>query len=104
MHRLTSAMCGLMVAFGLLPAYAQSAAEVPSAAEAQSKLQGTWTATKAQRDGQAADDVIGHRLTFTGNRFQIRAKSDNKLLYEGRCAWIPARSPPPWTSSIRKGP
>src|SRR5262249_61927105 len=30
----------------------------------------------------AADDVVGHRLAFTGNRFQIRSK-DGKPLYEG---------------------
>ena len=52
------------------------------AEEAQRKLQGTWTATKAERDGKAADDVVGHRLSFTGNRFQIQSK-DGKPLYAG---------------------
>ena len=52
------------------------------AEEPQKKLQGTWTATKAERDGKAADDVVGDRLSFTGNRFQIRSK-DGKPLYEG---------------------
>jgi hypothetical protein len=37
-------------------------------------VQGTWTATKAERDGQAVDDVVGHRLSFTGNRFQILSR------------------------------
>jgi hypothetical protein len=36
----------------------------------------------AERNGQAADDVVGHRLSFTGNRFQIQSK-DGKPLYVG---------------------
>jgi uncharacterized protein (TIGR03067 family) len=35
-----------------------------------------------ERDGNAADDVVGHRLSFTGSRFQIQSK-DGKLLYAG---------------------
>jgi uncharacterized protein (TIGR03067 family) len=46
------------------------------------KLQGTWTAIKAERDGKAADDVVGHRLSFTGNRFEIDSK-EGKRLYVG---------------------
>ena len=45
-------------------------------------LQGTWTATKAERDGRAATDLIGHRLFFSGNRFEIQSK-DRKSLYSG---------------------
>ena len=74
MHWLTSAICCLIL--GTRLAFAQPAEE------AQKKLQGAWTATKAERDGKAADDVVGHRLSFTVNRFQIRSK-DGKLLYEG---------------------
>jgi uncharacterized protein (TIGR03067 family) len=74
MRRMTWTMCWLIL--GLVPAFAQQAEE------AQKKLQGTWAATKAERDGKAADDVVGHRLSFTGNRFQIRSK-DGKTLYEG---------------------
>ena len=73
MHRLTSAMCWLILGAGLVPAFAQPAEE------ARKTLQGTWTATQAERDGKAADDVVGHRLSFTGNRFQIRSK-DGKTL------------------------
>src|SRR5215813_3331865 len=76
MHWLTSAMCWLILGTCLVPAFAQPAEE------AQKKLQGTWSATKAERDGKAADDVVGHRLSFTGSRFQIRSK-DGKPLYEG---------------------
>jgi hypothetical protein len=65
MQRLISAICaGLILGAGLVLAFAQPAEN------AQQKLQGTWTATKAERDGNAADDVVGHRLSFTGNRFQ----------------------------------
>ena len=76
MHRMTWAMCWLIIGTGLMPALADTAEE------AQKKLQGTWTATKAERDGKAADDVVGHRISFTGNRFEIRSR-DGKLLYEG---------------------
>ena len=76
MRRMTWALCGLILGTGLVPAIAQRAEE------AQKKLQGTWAATRAERDGKAADDVVGHRLSFTGNRFQIRSK-DGKTLYEG---------------------
>src|SRR5262245_50987250 len=76
MCRMTRAMCGLILGAGLVPAVAQPAEE------AQKDLQGTWTATKAKRDGKADDDVVGHRLSFTGNRFQIQSK-DGKTLYAG---------------------
>ena len=76
MHWLISAMGCLILGTALVPAFAQPAEE------AQKKLQGTWAATRAERDGKAADDVVGHRLSFTGNRFQIRSK-DGKTLYEG---------------------
>ena len=76
MRRMTWTMCWLILGTGLVPAFAQPAEE------AQKKLQGTWTATKAERDGKAADDVVGHRLSLTGDRFQIRSK-DGKTLYEG---------------------
>ena len=76
MHRLTSAMCWLILGTGLVLAFAQPAEDT------QKKLHGSWTATKAERDGNAADDVVGHRLSFTGNRFQIQSE-DGKLLYAG---------------------
>lgn len=46
------------------------------------KLQGSWEVVKAERNGQPADDVEGHRLTFAGKSFRIAAP-DGKLLYEG---------------------
>src|SRR5262245_29745928 len=86
MCRMIWAMCCLILGTGLVPAFAQQAED------AQKKLQGTWTATKAERDGKAADDVVGHRLSFTGNRFQIRSK-DGKLLYEGTFRVDPKAKP-----------
>ena len=76
MRRLTWVVCWLILGTGLGPAFAQPAED------ASKKLQGAWTATQAERDGKAADDVVGHRLSFTGNRFQIRSR-DGKPLYEG---------------------
>jgi uncharacterized protein (TIGR03067 family) len=86
MHRLTSVMCWLILGIGLVPAFAQPAEE------ALKKLQGTWTATTAERDGTAADDVVGHRLSFTGNRLQIQSK-DGKPLYAGTVRVDPSTTP-----------
>jgi|tagenome__1003787_1003787.scaffolds.fasta_scaffold20322812_1 uncharacterized protein (TIGR03067 family) len=86
MRRMTWAMCWLILGTGLVPAFARPAEE------AQKKLQGTWTATQAERDGKAADDVVGHRLSFTDNRFQIRSK-DGKHLYEGTFRVKPSTKP-----------
>jgi uncharacterized protein (TIGR03067 family) len=86
MHQLTSAMCWLILGTWLVPAFAQPAEE------ALKKLQGTWTATKAESDGKAADDVVEHRLSFTGNRFQIQSK-DGKPLYAGTVRVDPSAKP-----------
>src|SRR3954465_15373144 len=75
MFPLTSSVLGLSLGFGLVLACAQPVA-------AQNILEGTWTATKAERDGKTADDVIGHRLSFAGDRFQIQSK-DAKSVYAG---------------------
>jgi hypothetical protein len=96
MRGITWAMSWLIFGNALMPPFAQ-----PAEGAAQ-KLQGTWLATKAERDGKAADDVVGHRLSFTGNRFQIRSK-DGQPLYEGYSDWMRASSPRPSTSGIRKG-
>jgi uncharacterized protein (TIGR03067 family) len=76
MHRLKSAMCaGIVLVTGLSFASAQPADDAQ-------KLQGAWTAVKADNDGKAAADLIGHRLAFTGKEFQIRSK-DGKPIYAG---------------------
>ncbi|HEX7230600.1 MAG TPA: TIGR03067 domain-containing protein [Candidatus Binatia bacterium] len=76
MHRITSAMWWFIVGIVLVPTFARSAEE------AHRRLQGIWTATTAERDGKAADDVVGHRLSFTGNRFEIKSK-DGKTVNAG---------------------
>jgi uncharacterized protein (TIGR03067 family) len=86
MHRLMSALCWVILGTGLGPAFAQPAGDAHKA------LQGTWTATRAERDGQAADDIVGHRLSFTGNRFEIRSK-DGQLLYTGTVKVDPGARP-----------
>jgi uncharacterized protein (TIGR03067 family) len=86
MRQMTLAVCWLTFGAGLVPAFAQRAEE------AQKKLQGTWVATKAERDGKAADDVVGHRLSFTGDRFRVRSK-DGKPLYEGAFRLDPRAKP-----------
>jgi uncharacterized protein (TIGR03067 family) len=87
MHRLTSVMCWLiLLGTWLVPAFAQPAEE------AQKKLQATWAATTAERDGKAADDVVGRRLSFTGNRFKIQSK-DGKALFAGTVRVDPSAKP-----------
>jgi uncharacterized protein (TIGR03067 family) len=86
MRRMTWATCWLILGTGLGPAFARPAEE------AQKQLQGTWTTTKAGREGKAADDIVGHRLSFTGSRFQIRTE-DGKPLYEGTFRVVPGTKP-----------
>jgi uncharacterized protein (TIGR03067 family) len=86
MRRLTWAVGGLILGAGLVPALAQPAEET------RKQLQGTWTATRAERDGKAADDVVGHQLSFTGDRFRVRS-GDGKPLYEGTFRVEPGTKP-----------
>ena len=86
MHRLTLLLCSLILATGLGPAFAQPVVED------QKKLQGTWTATKAERDGRAAADVVGHRLSVTGNRFKIQSQ-DGHRLHAGTVRLDPSAKP-----------
>ena len=46
----------------------------------------------AERDGKAADDVVGHRLSFTGARFRIQSR-DGKPLYAGTFRVDPSAKP-----------
>jgi uncharacterized protein (TIGR03067 family) len=86
MRRVTWVLGCLILGTGLVPAFGQPAEEVLK------KLQGTWTATKAERDGKVADDLVGHKLSFTGNRFQVQSR-DGKLLYAGT-AWVDPNAKP----------
>ena len=79
-------VCWLILGAWLIPAFAQPADQV------QQSLQGNWAATKAERDGKSADDVVGNRLVFTGNRFQIQSKS-GKPLYAGTFRTNPSAKP-----------
>ena len=63
-----------------------------SADEAAKKLQGTWSAIKAESDGKRADEIMGHRLSFTGSRFEIRS-NDGKTLYDGTFQVQPSAKP-----------
>ncbi len=79
-------ICWLVLGTWLLPAFAHPAEQ------AEKKLRGSWAATKAERDGKAVDDVVGNRLVFTGNRFQIQSK-DGKALYAGTFRVNPGAKP-----------
>ena len=85
MGRLMSVMSGLMLAAGLVLVCAPPAS-------AQTALEGNWNATRAERDGKAADDVVGHRLALAGNRFEIRS-NDGKTLYAGTFRTDPRAKP-----------
>ncbi|HEU4379567.1 MAG TPA: TIGR03067 domain-containing protein [Hyphomicrobiaceae bacterium] len=76
MSRLTLVMGWLIISMSLSFTAAQPAGA------SQKLLQGSWTAIKAERDGKAADAVVGHRLSFTGKRFEIRSK-DDQVLFAG---------------------
>ena len=57
----------------------------------QARLQGTWQAVAAERDGAPAPDLVGHRLAFTKDRFQITR--EGKLLYGGTYTDDPSAQP-----------
>ena len=60
-------------------------------ADDKDSLQGAWTAVSAEQNGRAAEDVKRHELTFTGDRFTIRAKG--KLVYQGGYRLDPSKNP-----------
>lgn len=76
----------LMLGIGLVPASGQVAEK------AMDQLQGTWRATRAERDGRPAADVVGHRLTVAGDHFQIRS-GEGKSLYAGSVRLDPKAGP-----------
>ena len=86
MRAIACAVFWLMMTTVIAAAYAQPAAE------AHKRLQGTWSAIQAVRDGKSADDVVGHRLSMTGNRFSIRSR-DGSSLYEGTVRTDPSAKP-----------
>jgi uncharacterized protein (TIGR03067 family) len=96
MQRRTSTICWLIISAGLVLASA-----LPAKA-AETTLQGTWIASKAEQDGKAADDFVGHRLSFMGNRFEIRSK-DDKPLYAGTVQINPTANPATIDFQQKKG-
>jgi uncharacterized protein (TIGR03067 family) len=76
MRWLISITCSVILGSGLALAGTQLATAADNA------LQGSWTATKAERNGETAADLVGHALSFSGDRFQIQSK-DKKSLYSG---------------------
>lgn len=86
MYWLTSVSCRLILGTGLNLACAQAVEA------AETNLQGAWIATSAEREGKAADEVVGHRLSFAGDSFQIQSK-DGKALYAGTVRMDPSAKP-----------
>jgi uncharacterized protein (TIGR03067 family) len=81
-------MTGLLRAMPLLAALAGCAT-----AGAEAGLEGTWRAVEAERNGAPAPDVVGHRLTFAGERFRIVGE-DGAPIYEGAWSADPTATPP----------
>jgi uncharacterized protein (TIGR03067 family) len=53
-----------------------------SVAQAQpARVDGTWTAVSAERNGANVADVVGHKLAFSGDRFIIAR--DGKTVFAG---------------------
>jgi uncharacterized protein (TIGR03067 family) len=80
----------LGLALGLSLGLATGAWAADPAAE-RAKLQGTWRAVAAERNGAPAPDVVGHDLTFLGDRFRITR--DGGLLYGGAYTIDPSAEP-----------
>jgi uncharacterized protein (TIGR03067 family) len=76
MRRLISITCSVILGSGLALACTQLVRS------AEKELQGSWTATKAERNGGTAADLVGHALTFSGDRFEIQSK-DKRSVYSG---------------------
>lgn len=83
-------MKSLILSLGLSLSLAPGAWAADPAPEA-ARLQGTWQSVAAERNHAPAPDVVGHRLAFTKERFQITR--DEKLLYGGTYAADPSAQP-----------
>jgi uncharacterized protein (TIGR03067 family) len=87
-RRLGLAALGLSFSIGLATTGALAAD--PAAAE-RARLQGTWRAVAAERNGAPAPELVGHELTFAGDRFRIT--SDGRPLYGGTYTIDPSARP-----------
>jgi uncharacterized protein (TIGR03067 family) len=79
---------GLTSTLLLATAVPAGAADVASE---QARLEGAWTAVKAERAGAPAGELVGHRLEIAGERFRI--STGDRLLYAGTYAIDPAAQP-----------
>jgi uncharacterized protein (TIGR03067 family) len=80
------AICCVLLVAWFVPALLQGTVD------AEKRLQGSWIAVRAERDGKPADDVVGHRLSLTAGRFQIQTK-DGKTLNAGTIRVDPGAKP-----------
>jgi uncharacterized protein (TIGR03067 family) len=79
---------GFMLTLLLASAVTAGAADVASE---RARLEGTWMAVEAERDGTPAKELVGHRLELAGDRFHISA--GDEPLYAGTYALEPAAQP-----------
>ena len=80
----------VLLPLAFAPALAQPVAQ--AVVETGRHLQGSWTAVHADRDGRRADDLLGQRVSFTANRFQIHA-TDGRVILEGSYRLEPGARP-----------
>lgn len=64
-------------------------------------LAGTWTAISAERDGAPAGELVGHRIAFAGNHFQISGKEG--VLFGGSFTVDAAQAPAHIDFKIEEG-
>jgi uncharacterized protein (TIGR03067 family) len=79
------------LALGLSLGCATGAAWAADPAAEQAKLQGTWRAVAAERNGAPAPELATHELTFDGDRFRIAA--GGRPLYGGTYTIDPSAQP-----------
>jgi uncharacterized protein (TIGR03067 family) len=66
-----------------------------------SDLEGAWVAFAAERDGAAADELVGHRIEFTGDHFSITKAGS--VIFAGRVAVAPETVPAAIDFTIEEG-
>jgi uncharacterized protein (TIGR03067 family) len=59
---------------------------------AESELEGTWVSLDATVSSEVSPQIVGQRLTFRGNRFQI--EKGGEVLYGGNFSLDPAAEQP----------
>ena len=95
MRRVISALCSFILRIAIVLAGAQLAMA------ADKELQGTWTATKAERDGKPAADVVGHRLFSLATALRSSRRTGSRSTREPS-GWTLARNRRRLTSSTRR--